>query len=177
MICAAVPAATTCTVRHDDQPVALPGLFHVMSRHQRACAGLHRAGDGLPQPGPAQRIDAGGGLVQDQQLGLVRQRLGEGGAALKAERQLADRDRAARRSERPSGQPAGAARCGAVAAALARRRKRRRRTPGSPRRSGRRTGRGPAGRSRSGAGSRGSAAPPAARSGPSSAGSGRAASG
>ncbi len=96
------------TVRHDDQPVALPRLFHVMRRHQHAGALASGVADGLPQPGPAERVDPGGRLVQDQQVRPVRQRLGERRPALQAKRQPADRDPWPRlASVRPRGPAAG----------------------------------------------------------------------
>ena len=99
----------------------------------------------------------------------MRERLRERGPPLQAERQPADRHR----GEAACG-PATRPLCHAVRPG---RRTLRRRTPCSPRRSGPRTGRGPAERSRSGAGSPGSAARRAAAPGPRRPGPGRAASG
>ena len=77
-------------VGHDHQPAALPRLLHVVRGDEHAGPGLRRSGDRLPQPGPAERVDAGGGLVENQQVGLVRQGLGERDPALRPERQRAD---------------------------------------------------------------------------------------
>jgi hypothetical protein len=52
-----------------------------------APASPDRSGDGLPEPGPAERVHSGGGLIKDQQLRVVRERLRERNPALRAERQ------------------------------------------------------------------------------------------
>jgi len=71
----------------------LLGFFHIGSRHQqrelRALAAyvVHQ----FPETPPRQRIDAGGGLVEDQQVRLVNQRAAQPELLLHPARQLARR--------------------------------------------------------------------------------------
>ena len=57
----------------------------------RAVGGRLR--DRLPQPGPGQRVDARGRLVEQQEIGCVREHLGERRAPRHSERQVPDGDR------------------------------------------------------------------------------------
>jgi hypothetical protein len=51
-----------------DQAVALLGLAQVVGGDQHAGALLGAGPDGLPEPGPLQRVDPGGRRVQHQQV-------------------------------------------------------------------------------------------------------------
>ncbi|MEA3219506.1 MAG: hypothetical protein OZX49_00596 [Immundisolibacter sp.] len=78
---------------HGRQPVEARCLFHVGSGHQHAQVGAVAAdaGDQVPELAPRQRIDAGGGLVQDQQVRVVDQRAAQAELLLHAAGQLAGR--------------------------------------------------------------------------------------
>jgi hypothetical protein len=75
---------------HDHQAVALGGLAHEVGADQHPGAGQGGLPDGLPQPRPAEGVDAGGGLVQDQQLWVVGEDGGEGDPPAQPQRQLGD---------------------------------------------------------------------------------------
>ncbi|MCY1417919.1 hypothetical protein D9M71_334650 [compost metagenome] len=78
---------------HRHQPVEALGLVHVGGRHQHAHARMAGADafDQLPELAARQRIDAGGGLVEDQQVGIVDQRAAQPELLLHAAGQLARR--------------------------------------------------------------------------------------
>ena len=57
---------------HDHEAVAqLLGLFHVVRREHGGDALPLQLVEALPQQVPRLRVEAGGGLVEQQQLGLV----------------------------------------------------------------------------------------------------------
>ena len=62
---------------HDRESIAQDlGLLHVVGREQdRPAARLH-AEDEVPQRAPSRRIEAGGGLVEEHELGIVDEREG-----------------------------------------------------------------------------------------------------
>ena len=118
---AGVPRAITLAVVHDRHPVAQPGrLLHVVGGEQhRAAAGLE-ALDQLPDLEARLRVEAGGRLVEEEQLRVGHQGAGQGQALPLAARELADprpalllelddgddlvdRSRPARRSSRTGG--------------------------------------------------------------------------
>ena len=78
-------------VVHGDQPVEARGLFHVGGGDQHTHAGPvgTDALDEFPELPSRQRVDAGGGLVEDQQVGIVDQRATEAELLLHAAGQLA----------------------------------------------------------------------------------------
>jgi hypothetical protein len=78
---------------HGDQVVEARGLFHIGGRHQHAHVRQIRpdARDQLPELAPRQRIDAGGGFVQDQQVRVVDERAAQAELLLHAAGQLAGR--------------------------------------------------------------------------------------
>ncbi len=65
------------------------GLVHGVRGDQDAGPAFGGGADRVPQPGSRQRIHAGGRLVEDEQLRLVREGGDKGEAALEAERQVA----------------------------------------------------------------------------------------
>ncbi|EMY33032.1 phenol hydroxylase [Arthrobacter crystallopoietes BAB-32] len=70
---------------HDDQPVAeLLGLVHVVRGEHQRDALLLESEEPVPEDVPRLRVQAGGGLVQQQDLRLVDQRAGDGQPALHA---------------------------------------------------------------------------------------------
>ena len=76
---------------HDHQPVAqLLGLVHVVRGQDQRHALLLEPEQPVPHHVPGLRIQAGRRLVQEQDLGLVDQRPGDGEAALHAARQRLD---------------------------------------------------------------------------------------
>ena len=78
---------------HRHQPVEALGLLHIGGGHDDAHLrppGTN-AGDQLPEMPARQRIDAGGRLVEDQQIGIVDQRAAEAELLLHAARKLAGR--------------------------------------------------------------------------------------
>ena len=76
---------------HDDEPVAqLLGLVHVVGREHERRAGLLQPVQALPHEVTRLRIEAGGGLVEQQQLGLVDERACDREPALHATRQRVD---------------------------------------------------------------------------------------
>ena len=79
-------------VGHQEKPVALLGLLHVVRGHQDPDAGVGSAPDGVPQPGPGEGIDAGRGLVEQQHLGRVAQGRDERHPPLGAQGQVTDQD-------------------------------------------------------------------------------------
>ena len=78
---------------HRDQPVETLGLVHVGRGHQHRHVGPLGAQpmDQIPELTPREGIDAGGGLIQNQQLGVVDQRTAEPQFLLHAAGELADR--------------------------------------------------------------------------------------
>ena len=78
---------------HRDQPVEARGLLHVGGGHQHAHAGPVGADavDQLPELAARQRIDAGGRLVEDQQVRVVDQRAAQAELLLHAAGELAGR--------------------------------------------------------------------------------------
>ncbi len=62
-------------VEDERQAVALLGLVHVVRRDEHGHAAVGRQlVDQVPEQAPAARVDAAGGLVEEEQLGLVDQR-------------------------------------------------------------------------------------------------------
>ncbi len=78
---------------HGRQPVETLGLLHVAGGHQYAHARSLGANvvDQRPELAARERVDAGGGLVEDQQLGVVDQRTAQSELLLHAARELAGR--------------------------------------------------------------------------------------
>ncbi len=154
-----VPVASTWPASIATSQSKRVGLFHVGGGddHAHAWALGADALDQIPELAPRERIDAGGRLVEDQQVGVVDQRAAQAELLLHAARELAGRAR----QERTAGRCcASARRCGGGA----RPRHGRtggRRTAGSPRptASGRGSCPGPAACRRC-AGRRGCGAPP-----------------
>ena len=68
----------------------LLGLGQVVGGDEHAGAVLGAGPDGLPQPGPLERVDPGGRLVEDQQVGKVAKGDGERGPAAQPKGQVAD---------------------------------------------------------------------------------------
>src|SRR5262249_47821850 len=80
---------------HDDEAIAeLRRLLHVMRGEQDGGAATLERADALPHEPPRLRVEAGGGLVEDDELVLVEQRALEHQPAAHAARQLLDRVRA-----------------------------------------------------------------------------------
>ena len=78
-------------VVHDHQPVAqLLGLVHVVRGQDQRDAALLEPEQPVPHHVPGLRVQAGGGLVEDQDLRLVDERAGDGQAALQAAGQRVD---------------------------------------------------------------------------------------
>jgi hypothetical protein len=69
--------------------VAALGLVHVVGGHQHGDAGGRQPVDLFPEIAPRLGVDAGGGLVEQQQPGLVQQAGGERQALLPAARERA----------------------------------------------------------------------------------------
>mmetsp|Transcript_32976 Transcript_32976/g.77337 ORF Transcript_32976/g.77337 Transcript_32976/m.77337 type:complete len:391 (-) Transcript_32976:501-1673(-) len=80
---------------HGHQPVKGLGLLHVGGGDDDAHGRPLRAdaGDQLPELRARQRVHAGGGLVEDQQVGVVDQRAAQAQLLLHAARELAGRPR------------------------------------------------------------------------------------
>ncbi len=74
---------------HDHEPVALGRLLEIVRRDEHAGAARRRLVDRVPETGASLRVDARGGLVEDEQLGRVGQGRREGEPAPEAERQVA----------------------------------------------------------------------------------------
>src|ERR1019366_5674271 len=79
--CTISPSASSTSKAHH-QSVTLLRLLHVVGGHQNSGAVLGAVADVLPQAGPAQRPDSGGGLVEHQELGPVGERHRESHAPL-----------------------------------------------------------------------------------------------
>ena len=76
---------------HDHEPVAeLLGLVHVVRREHEGHALALQPVEALPQEVARLRVEAGGGLVEQQQLGLVDERARDREPALHAARQRVD---------------------------------------------------------------------------------------
>ena len=90
---AGVPVPSTLAGVHRHQPVEAGGLLHVGGRHQDAHARPvgPDAVDQLPELAARQRIDAGGRLVEDQQVRVVDQSAAQAELLLHAAGQLAGR--------------------------------------------------------------------------------------
>ena len=75
---------------HRHQPVETRRLFHVGRRNQHAHAGPAGAYsvDQFPELAPRERIDSGGRLVEDQQVGVVDQRAAQTELLLHPAREL-----------------------------------------------------------------------------------------
>ena len=69
------------------QPMAALGLVHVVGGHHDGRALGGDRVDPLPELAPADRVDAGRGLVEEQQRRLVDGRAGQGQPLLPAARQ------------------------------------------------------------------------------------------
>ena len=78
---------------HSHQPVKALGLVHIGRGHQHAHlrASGADAVDQVPELRARQRVHAGGGLVQDQQVGVVYQRAAQAELLLHAAREFARR--------------------------------------------------------------------------------------
>src|ERR1700733_4662068 len=78
-------------VVHHDQPVAqLLGLVHVVGGQDQRDAALFEPEQPVPHHVPGLRVQAGGGLVQDQDVRVVDQRPGDGQPPLHAAGQRLD---------------------------------------------------------------------------------------
>ena len=76
---------------HDDQPVAeLLGLVHVVGGDHQRDAGLLEPEQLVPQHVAGLRVEAGGGLVEQQQVGAVDQAAGDREPALHAAGEVLD---------------------------------------------------------------------------------------
>ena len=71
------------------QPVAALGLVHVVRGHEHGRALVRDAVDLIPELAPADRVDARGRLVEEQQRRLVDRRAGQRDALLPAARERA----------------------------------------------------------------------------------------
>ncbi|GLK58309.1 hypothetical protein GCM10017624_04660 [Azotobacter vinelandii] len=93
-------------VVHDHQPVETLRLVHVGGGHQHTHAGavVADAFDQFPELAARQRVDAGGGFVEDQQVGVVDQRTAEAELLLHAAGELARRPLGERRQAGAAGQ-------------------------------------------------------------------------
>ena len=94
------PLRDDAAVRHQYEAVALAGLVQVVGGDEDAGAAAGRAVDRVPERCPRAEPDAGGGLVQDEQLRSVGQRGCEREATLHAQRQVADERAGGRREVR-----------------------------------------------------------------------------
>ncbi len=78
-------------VVHHDQPVAqLLGLVHVVGGEDQRHAALLEPEQPVPDDVPGLRVEAGGGLVQDEDVRVVDEAPGDGQAALHPARQRVD---------------------------------------------------------------------------------------
>ena len=85
-------------VVHDDEPVAqLLGLVHVVRRDDERDALALEPEEPVPQHVPRLGVEAGGGLVEQEHLGVVHQAARDGEPALHAPR-LSGSTRSCRRS-------------------------------------------------------------------------------
>ena len=66
------------------EPMAALGLVHVMRRDQHRDAARREPMDLIPEVAPRARVDSGGRLVEQQQLGLVQHARGQREALLPA---------------------------------------------------------------------------------------------
>ena len=73
----------------ETEPVALLRLLQVVGGHQDGGAGTGEIVDQPPELAPRHRVDAGGGLIEEQHLRIVQHRRAEGHPLLPAPRQLA----------------------------------------------------------------------------------------
>ena len=87
------PLGHDASAGHEDEAVALAGLVQVVRGDEHAGAAGRGAVHGLPQRRARAEPYAGRGLVEDEQVRLVRQGGGEGEAPAQAERQVADEGR------------------------------------------------------------------------------------
>jgi hypothetical protein len=71
-------------VAQQEQPVAAGGLVHDVAADDEGAAALGEAAEQRPQVAPQHGVQADGGLVEHQQLGLGEQRGREGHARLLA---------------------------------------------------------------------------------------------
>ena len=79
------PKAIIRPVVHDRHPIAEPlGLVHVVGGEQDGAPVRLEAFDQLPELPAGLRIEAGGRLIQEEQLGVADQRAGQGQALLLA---------------------------------------------------------------------------------------------
>ena len=78
------------TVHHDEPVAQLLGLVHVVRGEYERHAALLEPVEAVPQDVPGLRVEAGGGLVQQQDLGVVDQRAGDRQPALHAAGQRFD---------------------------------------------------------------------------------------
>ena len=84
------PERDDLSVVHDGHAVGQPlGLVHVMRGEDDGAAGGLELLDELPHLAAGLRIEAGGGLVEEQQVGVADQRAGHREALLLAARKLA----------------------------------------------------------------------------------------
>ena len=98
---AGLPLGDDPAVVHDQQPVAQPGgLLHVVRGQQQGHPLRLEALERSPDRQPGLRVEPGGRLVEDDQVGLVDQRPGDQQPALHAPGQRPD---AARRRGRAAG--------------------------------------------------------------------------
>ena len=79
----AVPELVRCqfgddpALAHQDQVVAAVGLVHHVTRHQQGRTGVGECMKTVPQVCPQDRIEADGGLVEDEQCRRTDQRAGD----------------------------------------------------------------------------------------------------
>jgi hypothetical protein len=73
------------TVGHQNDPVGLLGLVHVVGGSEDGRPGVGTLSDLVPQPAAGQRRNPRGRLVEDQEIGVVLCRRLEGGLTLDAE--------------------------------------------------------------------------------------------
>ena len=81
----------TCAAKDQADAVAVFRLVHEVSRDHDGHAFFDEAVDVRPEFAPRQRVDAGGGLVQEQHRRLVHDRAGQRQPLLEAQRQLVRR--------------------------------------------------------------------------------------
>ncbi len=72
----------------DAEPVAVFRFVHEVAGDQDGHAGVRQRADARPELAARQRIDAGGGFVEEQDVRSVQQRGGERQPLLQAERQI-----------------------------------------------------------------------------------------
>ena len=126
MTCGIVPCAEQLAVGDVGDLVTALGLVHVVGRYEHGHAVGGELVDLAPELAPRLRIDAGGGLIEQQQIGLRQNAGAEREALLPAAGQRAGELQLAPLQPQPlDGLLHGARRDRAV-------RRRARRTPGSP---------------------------------------------